>query len=220
MAHYWPLSNQTLKDEIGQNDLTQRNLTSFTSDRFGNAKSALALNGGWTQVTSGIYFDTYEFSISVWVYPQSLVSNERIIDFSNGPSTDNLELILISRNNKLIPRFSIFDNSSNSQVLLESSLDLTLNKWHFLSVTFNESSLRIYVNGNLTGIATFNKILPNSLTTSQNYFGKSSYIWLDEIRFFSKSLKQNEIILLMNDSYCEETTTVAPPLKNVNLTLV
>ena len=34
--------------------MKQGALTSFTSDRFGNANSALALNGGWAQVPSGV----------------------------------------------------------------------------------------------------------------------------------------------------------------------
>jgi hypothetical protein len=58
-----------MKDLIGSADMTQGSLTSFTMDRFGNANSALALNGGWTQVPAGVYFDSIEFTISVWVYP-------------------------------------------------------------------------------------------------------------------------------------------------------
>ena len=53
-------------DEIGLAHMTQGNLTSFTLERFGNANSALALNGGWTQVSSGVYFDSPEFTISTW----------------------------------------------------------------------------------------------------------------------------------------------------------
>ena len=41
-------------DQIGSAHMTQGALTSFTSDRFGNANSALALNGGWAQVPSGV----------------------------------------------------------------------------------------------------------------------------------------------------------------------
>jgi hypothetical protein len=64
--------------------MTQGNATYFTLDRFGNQNSALALNGGWTHVPPGIYFDTPEFTISVLVYPQQAGYNSKVIDFGNG----------------------------------------------------------------------------------------------------------------------------------------
>jgi hypothetical protein len=67
LTHYWPIENGTMKDVIASKDMTQGNATYFTSDRFGNENASLALNGGWTQVPPGIYFDTQEFTISVWV---------------------------------------------------------------------------------------------------------------------------------------------------------
>ena len=50
LTHYWPICNGTMKDVVGGDDMTQGSLTSFAADRFGNVNSALALNGGWTQV--------------------------------------------------------------------------------------------------------------------------------------------------------------------------
>ena len=72
LTHYWPITNGTMLDTIGNSNMIQGDLTSFTLDRFGCPNAALALNGGWTQVPSGIYFNTPEFSISVWVYPQQV----------------------------------------------------------------------------------------------------------------------------------------------------
>ena len=79
-----------MNDEIGTAHMTQGSLNLFVSDRFGNANSALALNGRWTQVPSGVYFDSPEFTISVWVYPQQVGSHARIIDFGNGQASDNI----------------------------------------------------------------------------------------------------------------------------------
>ncbi len=47
-----------MSDHIGSSHMTQWNFTSFTADRFGNVNSALALNGEWTQVPNGYYFNT------------------------------------------------------------------------------------------------------------------------------------------------------------------
>ena len=62
--------------EVGNEDMLQGNLTNFVPDRFGCANSALNLNGeGWTQVPSGVYFNTPEFTITVWIYPQQNIQN-------------------------------------------------------------------------------------------------------------------------------------------------
>jgi hypothetical protein len=71
-------------DEKGSAHMLQGALTSFTLDRFNCPNSSLALNGGWTQVPSGVYFDSPEFTISVWVFSQQVGFNSWIIDFGNG----------------------------------------------------------------------------------------------------------------------------------------
>ena len=71
LTHYWPIESGSMNDVKGAADMSQGNATSYTSDRFGNANSALALNGGWTQVPSGIYFNSPQFTITAWVYPQN-----------------------------------------------------------------------------------------------------------------------------------------------------
>jgi hypothetical protein len=87
-THYWPIENGTMKEDvIDSKDMTQGNATNFTLDRHGKENSALALNGGWTQVPPGIYFDNPELTISVWVYPQQVGLNSKVIDFSNSLGT-------------------------------------------------------------------------------------------------------------------------------------
>ena len=97
-----------MKDEIATAHMIQGKFISFTLDRFGKSNSALALNGGWAQVPSGIYFDSPEFTISVWVYPQKVGDWSRIIDFGNGPLSDNI-IFALSDGNSLKPilQFSI-----------------------------------------------------------------------------------------------------------------
>jgi hypothetical protein len=113
LTHYWPICNGQMQDEIGMALMTQGNLTSFTTDRFGNENSALALNGGWTQVPSGVYFDTPEFSVSVWIYPQNAESWSRVFDFANGCHLDQIELTQ-ERNAALKegPYIELFDRSN------------------------------------------------------------------------------------------------------------
>jgi hypothetical protein len=74
--------------------MSEGSSTSFTSDRFGHVNSALALNGGYTQVPAGYYFNTPQFSISLWAYPSQVVSWARIFDFCIEANNELVNVIL------------------------------------------------------------------------------------------------------------------------------
>ncbi len=135
LTHYWPFcDDETMKDLIGTAHMTQGNLTTFVEDRFGNTKSALALNGGWTQVPPGFYFDTPEFSISLWVRPQKMNDFSRIIDFGTGEYLDNL-VFSLSQSSSLKPYLDIY-NESTLEIRAVSSQCLSVGQWEFFFVDF------------------------------------------------------------------------------------
>ena len=187
-------------DEIGSSHMTQGSLTLFASDRFGNANSSLALNGGWTQVSSGIYFDSPEFTISVWVYPKSVGSYARVLDFGNGSPNNNIMLPL-SEGTTLKPYIRIYIGTTGIFKSL-SPQSLTLNTWHFIAVTFNGTAASIYLNGTLTAQDIRNQTyLLSSLNRTNCFIGKSnsakdgySSSYLDDLRFYNKSLTQTECL--------------------------
>ena len=188
-------------DQIGSAHMKQGALTSFTTDRFGNANSALALNGGWTQVPSGIYFNTPQFTISVWIYPQQVGFWSRVIDFGNGPDGDNLVLTLTDG---ITQKPVLILYAGSGQVLYESSSQaLQLNDWQFLAATFNATFAQIYINGTLLA-STNNSFTMRSLNRTSCLIGKSNWLtdgysssFLYDLRFFNKSLNQEEIIQLI-----------------------
>jgi len=186
--------------------MTQGNATYFTLDRLGNEFSALALNGGWTQVPPGIYFDTQEFTIPVWVYPQQVGVYSRIIDFGKSLSElDNIILRIDSGTNNL-PGFNKVVWTLNSKGECTSKKAMANDAWQFLAATFNGSLESLYINGRLTCIKKFNYTLPK-ITRSYNYIGKSynplhEYSWsfIDDLRFYNKSLTPEVILELMNQN--------------------
>jgi hypothetical protein len=199
-----------MRDVIGSAHMTQGNFTSFTMDRFGNINSALALNGGWTQVPSGVYLNTPEFTISVWIYPSGVGHWSRLIDFGNGQS-DNI-ILSLSHGSSLQPYFEFYSGSNNVFHTISSKL-IIINQWQFLTATFNGTNSTIYLNG--TKIADSNAksfTRPFNLSRSNCYIGKSNWpdnqyssSYLDDLRFHNKSLNQEEINELMN-SYQYETS--------------
>jgi hypothetical protein len=207
LTHYWPISNGEMKDVVDRKDMTQGNATYFTLDRFGNKNSALALNGSWTHVPPGIYFDTQEFTLSVWVYPQQVGYLSRVIDFGNSLTASGLENILLrldsGLNNK--PALNIINGARNSIGDCMSNKALLNGKWQFLTVTFNKSLESIYLNGTLTCQKIISSYILPKITRLYNYFGKShnpshgySRSFIDDLRFYNKSLNQCEIFELMD----------------------
>jgi hypothetical protein len=63
--------------------------SSFATDRLNSQYSALYLNNQYLQVPGGIYFNG-DFTVTVWVKPFRQAYADRVIDFGNGASSDNL----------------------------------------------------------------------------------------------------------------------------------
>lgn len=192
-----------MNDQISSAHMSQGSLTYFTTDRFGVPKSALALRKGWTTIKSGYYFDTPEFTISVWVFPHWLGYWARVIDFHDGAFGEKITLSLDSGKNKK-PAFLIHSTTKGEVFSTQPLLD---GRWQFLTATFNGSLMCIYIDGNLVG----NQSLIHKMSSkirSYNYIGDSrnspyvgeSESYFDDLKFFNKSLTRNEIKLLMSSS--------------------
>ena len=201
LTHYWPISYSTIEDIVGNADMQQGMNTIFTSDRFGCPNSALNLNGGYTYVQAGIYFDAPEFTISVWIYPRSVGSGSRVIDFGNTPAPlDNIVLSLNSNSNDFP---SIYIRNGTEKLNIATSSSSLANRWQFLAATFDGNIMRIYIDGLLKGNASVTYSLPTLIRTN-NYIGKNgnsnsfSSSYLDDLRFYNKSLTQSEIYQLLN----------------------
>jgi hypothetical protein len=186
-------------DEIASANMIQGYNTSFVENRFCNPYSALDLNGGWAQVPAGVYFDTPQFTISVWVYPKSVGSYANILDFGNGAGVDRI-VFGLSFNSTMKPFIRL--NRTNFEVVTAT---LLLERWQFLAVTFSGTELRMYLNDQIILKTTTSVTLP-IVTRSNCFIGKSnwndsySYSYLDDLRIYNKSLSQDELIEIMNQN--------------------
>ena len=227
LTHYWPFNNGgDMKDIVGLADMLLGQNTTFTTDRFGCLNSALNLNGGWTQIPSGIYFNTPEFTISAWVFPQQIGWGARLIDFSNGPGLDNI-IVGISSNNVLSPYLCLWSGGIRVENLTQL---LNLGQWHFITITFDGTFSRIYLNATLTTSISKVYRLP-IINRTKCYIGKSAWSFdgysasfLDDLRFFNKSLSQEQILELFSlnpNSVCQNSTSTTsfPSKTNSSLSI-
>ena len=81
--NYWSFSGN-YNDHIGSATLSGGLNYALTTDRFGNANSALNLNTGYMNIPSGIFFNG-SFTIIGWINPTAInQSYSRFIEFGNG----------------------------------------------------------------------------------------------------------------------------------------
>ena len=146
---------------------------------------------------SGSYFAN-GFTITCWVNFNNITGRswERIFDFGNGQSNDNILIAHFSTSTTI--RFDIYNGSSRTEVL-EVSNYFNNNTWVFISVTTVSGSNKLYKNGSLVSSNSTTYPSPN-VTRTSNFIGKSNWqsdLLLDgqisDFRMYSRILSAEEI---------------------------
>ena len=130
--------------------MVQGTLTSLTVDRFGNANSALSLNGGYAKVPAGYFFTTAPFTISAWVYANQVGNYARVIDFGNGKYKENV-LLSISYQD-LNQTYFAMEQDTNNHYRAKSVSMFAQNMWTLLTLTYDGFNSIIYFNGIKMGV--------------------------------------------------------------------
>lgn len=163
--------------------------------------TALNLNGtnnGYVQIPGGVWFNG-NFTVEGWVFVRSYKNWSRLIDFSDGPNTNNVYLAL-SGGTGGFPYMGVFTNNNGSPIISSASTQLPTNQWAHLAATLNGTTGTIYINGVNVGTGTLN-VPPNVIRTN-NYIGRSAY-WaigdqdadalFDEVRIWNVARTQSQI---------------------------
>ena len=193
----------------------------FTTDRFQNEKSAIRLTYGYYQVPAGVYFSG-DFTISVWIRLNKLVSWARIIDFGNGAYSNNV--ILSTSNISTGQPILILYNGTISSSRVSTLSALKIGLWTNIAFSLNRTTAKIYLNGTFSALDSF--LRPTNMTRVSNYVGKSNFpnnenlnADLDDLMIFDRSLSDSEIIELMKvNSLITSTSTALSTLTSSTTT--
>lgn len=169
----------------------------------GKINNALSFSGSsqYAMLPAGVAGSlSGNFSITAWVYLNSLTAWQRICDFGTG-TTDYMFLTVASSSGT--PRFGI---STGSEQDVSSSVAIPLNTWTHIALTVSGSTGTIYVNGVATGANTALSIWPSAFNSSilgspmLNYLGKSQFSTdpyldgrIDEFRIVNRAYSAAEI---------------------------
>jgi len=171
----------------------------FTSDRYCKLKSAVYLKQGYLQAPPAIYFSG-DFTISLWIWLNSYQSSARLIDFSNGFTTN--EVVIYQQGNSSQISAGIYED--NNTCFVGTLSNLNLKQWYYVTFVLNGTNAILYVNGNQVGTRSGMSI-PESVERSQCYFGKSANpsdpnldAIIDTITIYQATLEQSQVVMLYN----------------------
>ena len=199
------LFNNNYNDSVTGLGPLSTSSSSFVSDRFNNANSAVHFNYGYIQVQNGIYFSG-DFSALGWMY---LISNtgadySRLFDF--GTSTVGADNILIemTQNTNSPYQWAWIFNNGGSNYITSSQTPFSLNTWVHSAMTLSGTVFSLYLNGVLKSQKT-NSLIPRAVTRTKCYIGRSNwgslqpvYAYIDDLLFFSIGLTQSQVQYVMN----------------------
>ena len=146
----------SLSDIVGGANLYNGVSYSFTTDRFGNANSAIYLNNGYLQVPPGVYFSG-DFTVTAWIYLYTSASTSRIFDFASSSSnnhvwfTTNLQTCILN---------------GGTWSCINSGASILQNVWYHVAFVLSGTTRYVYLNGDLLDSGTL--YVPNSVTRNGN----------------------------------------------------
>ena len=177
--------------------------------RRAGANSVLSLDGlsgSHGQLPAGAYFGTGGFTIESWVYVREVRHWSRLVDFGNGPAADNM-LLALSAGGTGRPSLHLYRGNSSAGSELTGSSSLPLKQWVHLAATFDGTTARLYLNGELDAQAAFQPatqvvVRNNAFVGRSNWGGDApAYADFDNLRIWSTGRSADEIRESMTTEY-------------------
>lgn len=191
LVAFYPFSSNTI-DASGNGNDCQNFGATLTSDRFGQNNSAYYFDGSTylqCAVPGGFPLGNAPRSISGWLYRESESIDQGILQYGTASNTRMCGLILsLNSPDRLYFYGHNQDHASNSV--------LPMNSWTHFVMTYNGTTVELFLNGNPDGSRS------RSLGTVMSGEGFTigvrpwAYYWtgkLDDIRVYNRVLTQQEI---------------------------
>jgi hypothetical protein len=210
---YYPFSGNA-GDSSGKGNHATVNGATLTSDRFGRASRAYQFNGtNQNIVTPPLTKGTSKFTITFWfkltawndpcTFGRYLFSSNLTLPNANNAG-DGISIgrhPMTNTNNLL---FGIYDISViDGWQWINSGFVPDPTKFYHIAGTYDGSSIRLYINGELIGTKAYSKAVNQN--TDKCTIGSSSYSCsyantiIDEFRFYNRALSASEISWLASN---------------------
>ncbi len=172
--------NNSYNDTLGTNPFSSAN-TSFVADRFGNANSALKITGGAFSTANIplIPIGNFPRTISIW-YKTSANNNTAVFSYGAAAPYQTFGLYLGTNGNP------IFQAHTNDK---DFGGNYAANMWQHAVITFNGSTVKMYMNGDSIGSQAY------TLNTGTSNFklGGVTEIVVDDLKIYDSALTAAEV---------------------------
>lgn len=186
--------DNTLYNTIGKNSFAAAN-TTFENDRFGVANKALQIAATKTSTANIPYIPKLQSprTVSVW-YKAS--------------SNSNYPTIFVYGTNSNYHRFGVYIGPNGNPIFHAYGNDkdfggsYAANTWHHAVVTYDGSTIKMYMNGTLIGSQAYTLNTGNSVFSIGS--GAASIVTIDDLKIYDSALSAIEVAAL----YAQETLPV------------
>jgi len=176
----------------------------------GKNSNSIRLDGvdDYVKVPNGSIERLSEFTISTWVYADTIATQARIFDFGSSTSA---YMFLSTSNGTGKMGFELKNPNGATQTIV-SSTALPIKTWSFVTVTLGANKVCIYLNGVLvgTGLSFTNRPYDLGATTT-NYIGKSQWAAdpffkgnIDDFRFYNYAMTNDQVKAAMTLTAIDE----------------
>jgi Concanavalin A-like lectin/glucanases superfamily/Pentaxin family len=170
--------------------------------RVAGVNNALNLDGldDYVDVPSGTWFSDVPFTIEAWVYVRHPNRYARIIDFGNGPGSDN---VVFSLSSGTSGQFYLAIVRGGVGQTVTSPEPVPLNQWVHLAASWSGGKATLFQNG--VPVASANVQAPLAVSRQDNFIGRSNFptddyadALFDDVRIWNAALPGQTIRQWMN----------------------
>jgi hypothetical protein len=201
LVGWWPF-NGNANDESGNGNHGTVFGAALTTDRDGNLNSAFSFDGvnDWINVNNSNSLNPpSQITISAWIntYAYNISSASMVVNKGWDQGNGHYDILVLTSTKK--SRFVI-----GRDLYVESNSIINLNQWTFITVSINNLTMKIYVNGILENTVLQSNNNSFGTNTDPLYIGKHDYNnapyyfkgKIDDIGIWNRALTQSEITAL------------------------
>ena len=224
LSHY-PFSGSA-NDNVGTNHGVVLGAT-LTTDRFGNPNSAYYFNGvnNYIKISNTSNLNNTDFTYNWWVqgYSYADFSASNILEIGSQEFTGGRygQIFSINRNYNGTTGWRVTSGNTNATTIgFQNGVLPETNKWYNVTVTRNDSIVRLYVDCQLVESAVTNDLTPYYSNPLNIFIGSRAQLDLDQyfhgkiddIRIYNRALSQAEINTFCNEGICYQYVSVTDTL--------
>jgi hypothetical protein len=227
LVGYYPFNGNANDLSGGNNNGVVFGGVAITTDRFGNTNSAYSFDGinGYIKISNASNINNNNFTYNWWVTGISFPATEgsNMLEFGSQNFAGGHTGQAFSINNNYVSTTGWRVSSGNADFSVVGFQNGTLpntNTWYNVTVTRNDSIVRLYVNCQLIASGLTNGLLPYYNSPLDMFIGSRAQLSLtqyfngkiDDIRIYNRALNQTEINTFCNEGICYQYITVTDTL--------